>query len=76
MDAKVQKQVDEATRNYQRKLEATSMLVYELQQYTGYKEVTKRKEALESQLGVTMAMLGFNTIEEAYTELEIVPLPY
>ena len=74
MDVKLQAQVDELTKEYQRKLEATSMLVYGLQQYSGYNQVLKQKEALESQYESPMAILGYDTIESAYEDLQIHPL--
>lgn len=74
MDVKLQAQVDELTKEYQRKLEATSMLVYGLQQYSGYNQVLKQKEALESQYEAPMAILGYDTIESAYEDLQIHPL--
>lgn len=74
MDVKLQAQVDELTKEYQRKFEATSMLVYGLQQYSGYNQVLKQKEALESQYEAPMAILGYDTIESAYEDLQIHPL--
>lgn len=74
MDVKLQAQVDELTKEYQRKLEATSMLVYGLQQYSGYNQVLKQKGALESQYEAPMAILGYDTIESAYEDLQIHPL--